>query len=236
MFLRGEGRSSAGKSTLTKIWSEGLIRIANFPITFSHCSMVSVDGSPVALKLIRPTAPAMPGFTVLRSKHSPVAFVQPTIESFATRFKSMTNNILAGLDWSNVFVAGGVVLGAVLTPEIPPSHPEYAAVNKPEEWESSDIDLYIYGLDPVAANAKIKHIAEVYRKNTPDDASFLVVRNSQTITFYSKWPLRRLQIVLKLIGSPREVLLNFDLDICALGFDGTEVWMLPRCVRALESM
>ncbi|KAF9029392.1 hypothetical protein BDP27DRAFT_1349689 [Rhodocollybia butyracea] len=49
------------------------------------------------------------------------------------------------------------------------------------------------------------------------------------------WPKRRVQIVLKLVKSPREVLLNFDLDVCATGWDGTEVWMLPRFVRALET-
>ena len=61
------------------------------------------------------------------------------------------------------------------------------------------------------------------------------MRNSQTITLYSRYPLRRVQIVLKLVSSPREVLLNFDLDVVAAAFDGQQVWMLPRFVRALES-
>lgn len=31
------------------------------------------------------------------------------------------------------------------------------------------------------------------------------------------------------------MLLNFDLDPCAIGFNGKEVLMLPRCARALET-
>ena len=31
------------------------------------------------------------------------------------------------------------------------------------------------------------------------------------------------------------MLLNFDLDACAIGFDGSHVFMLPRCARAIET-
>lgn len=53
--------------------------------------------------------------------------------------------------------------------------------------------------------------------------------------FISKYPIKRIQIVLKLVQHPQEVLLNFDYDCCAVGFDGKEVYLLPRAVRALES-
>ena len=46
---------------------------------------------------------------------------------------------------------------------------------------------------------------------------------------------RRLQIVFKLPKTAADVLLNFDLDQCAMGFNGTTVLMLPRCARALEA-
>lgn len=42
-------------------------------------------------------------------------------------------------------------------------------------------------------------------------------------------------MILKLVASPAEVLLNFDLDQCAIGFTGTDVLLLPRCARALET-
>ena len=41
--------------------------------------------------------------------------------------------------------------------------------------------------------------------------------------------------MLKLVASPLEVLLNFDLDVASMGFDGHDLWLLPRAVRALQS-
>ncbi|KAK0239110.1 hypothetical protein EDD85DRAFT_531090 [Armillaria nabsnona] len=144
----------------------------------------------------------------------------------------MTDNVLRGLSWDNIFVAGGLIFGTLLTPQVAADHPD---VNKAEEWLASDIDLYIYGLSPKEANDKIRHVEDVYKSNLPAGSPFFVVRNLQTITFYSAWPRKRVQIVLKLMNSPREVLLNFDLDVCAAGYDGSNVWMLPRFVRAVET-
>ena len=50
-----------------------------------------------------------------------------------------------------------------------------------------------------------------------------------------KWEFTALQIVLNLSKTVADVLLNFDLDQCAMGFNGTPVLMLPRCARALET-
>ncbi|KAJ3795037.1 hypothetical protein GGU11DRAFT_793730 [Lentinula aff. detonsa] len=242
-FLRTLSKPHADCVPALKSWSVGLVRICDLFKTLHSCALVmSPNDSSYAhaLKISRFPIHALPGYTVLTEKRSPTIFVQPTASDFKGRFDCMSGGLLAGLDWSNVFVAGGLVLGALLTPDIPPTASVLASerlyLNQPSEWISSDIDLYIYGLDVEAANEKIKHIAEVYQSNLGSvDAPFLVVRNSQTITLYSEWPKRRVQIVLKLVKSPREVLLNFDLDSCAAGWDGKEVWMLPRFVRALET-
>ncbi|KAF9069165.1 hypothetical protein BDP27DRAFT_1402854 [Rhodocollybia butyracea] len=202
------------------------------------CSPVISSGNLIyALQVTRSPTDVLPGYTILADKRPPTTFIQPSSADFKRRFDFMTGGLLAGLDWNNVFVAGGLVLGALLTPDIPSTASVPALdrlyLNQYEEWISSDIDLYIYGLDVDAANKKIQHIAEVYKSNLGSaDAPFLVVRNSQTITLYSMWPKRRVQIVLKLVKSPREVLLNFDLDVCAAGWDGTEVWMLPSFTTA----
>ena len=66
-------------------------------------------------------------------------------------------------------------------------------------------------------------------------AERIVVKNARTITFLTKYPNRRIQIILKLVPSPTDILLSFDLDACALGFDGSKILMLPRFVRALET-
>lgn len=154
--------------------------------------------------------------------------IQPSLQQFASTWARLTNNLLIGLDWTNVFVAGGMVLGTLLF--VTGIKSKVAKL-----WDSSDLDIYLYGLSPAEANAKIQHIFDVFQSNLPEGVEPLVVRNSKTITFFAQFPLRRIQIVLKLVKSPLTVLLNFDLDVCAMGWDGSEVWMLPRAARALES-
>ncbi|KAJ7046527.1 hypothetical protein C8F04DRAFT_1060811 [Mycena alexandri] len=211
-------------------WKFGLVSLTHASAVLGPDSTMILDtsGAAIAVKVPRSPIAALPGYTVLDAKRAEDIFIQPSTVAFKKRWDSMTDQLLDGLNWDNVFVAGGIVLGAVLTPEV-------QGANKPNEWQSSDIDMYIYGLNPTLANKKIEHIAATYQKNLPAGSPFLIVRNSQTITLYSEWPRRRVQIVLKLVKSPREVLLNFDLDVCGCGWDGSEVYLLPRCVRTLET-
>ncbi|KAJ6572093.1 hypothetical protein B0H19DRAFT_677499 [Mycena capillaripes] len=139
----------------------------------------------------------------------------------------MSDGLLRNLDWINVLVAGGIVLGTLMAGDGSPNHVQ--------DWRSSDIDIYVYGLSPEDANKKIQHVFDTFSSNFPPGTRTFAVRNLKTITFYARYPLRRIQIVLKLVESPREVLLNFDLDICAMGWDGSNVWMLPRAARSLET-
>jgi len=47
--------------------------------------------------------------------------------------------------------------------------------------------------------------------------------------------LETVQVVLRLYDSPAEILLGFDVDCVCLGYDGTNLWALPRALRALET-
>ncbi|KAK7057988.1 hypothetical protein R3P38DRAFT_3253024 [Favolaschia claudopus] len=168
--------------------------------------------------------PNISGYKILDAKRSPKIDIQPSLAAFRRKFESMSDGLLKGLNWNNVIVAGGIVLGGLLS-----------VSGAGDEWKASDIDMYFYGLTPTQANAKIAEIFSRFKANLPPRSPVLIVRNAKTITFYSRYPLRRIQIVLKLVKSPRAVLLNFDLDICAMCYDGTNVWMLPRAARALET-
>ncbi|KAJ7165318.1 hypothetical protein C8R46DRAFT_901036 [Mycena filopes] len=170
----------------------------------------------------------LPGFEILCQHRERHICIQPSTLAFARNFELISDGLLQNLDWTNVFVAGGIVLAALMVPDTP------AHNHRPAPWLSSDIDIYLYGLSPAEANEKIIHVFDVFRSNLPPDMRTLVVRNSKTITFYAEYPLRRIQIVLKLLDHPKDALLNFDLDICAMGWDGTDLWMLPRAARALE--
>ncbi|KAL0576150.1 hypothetical protein V5O48_005818 [Marasmius crinis-equi] len=205
-------------------WSYGLVKLEHLPYVLTE----SFDSSPTHIKISRPTS--LPGFSVLGEKRRKELFVQSSQTTFDDCWIAMTGGVLRGLDWSNIFVAGGSVLGTFLCPPVTEQ-----GVHTLEDWTSSDVDIFLWGVSSDEAVEKIKHVAQVYRANLPSGRPFLVVRNSQTITFHSSWPIKRIQIVLKLLQSPSDVLLNCDLDQCAIGYDGTNVWMLPRCVRAIET-
>lgn len=199
-------------------WTKGLVKWSTHAPTVFPASVLSDSDRTIYRS-------PMSGFTILDDARAHEIHVQPSTAKFSAAFSSITNDILKGLDWSNVFVAGGIVLGSLLSID------EASAA----AYKNSDVDIYLYGLNPIEANKKIEHIFSVWKSNLPDGAETLVVRNSRTITFFSAYPNKRVQIVLKLVKHPREVLLNFDLDICSMGWDGTELWLLPRAARALQS-
>ncbi|KAL6719081.1 hypothetical protein ACLMJK_003316 [Lecanora helva] len=148
--------------------------------------------------------------------------------SYIQVFHRITHGVLQGLDWSNVLVAGGMALTTLL--HVDPTKDDDKTIRDP------DIDLYIYGLGPDDANRKAEEIHDTWARNLPASATEkLVVKNAKTINLLTSYPNRRIQIVLKLLPTPTDVLLNFDLDACAIGFDGRSVFMLPRCARSIET-
>lgn len=189
-------------------------------------SVFPVDSTVTPTTRILPR-PKMSGYTFLDELRAASISVQPTFEAFQKAFSAVSDGVLRGLDWSNVFVAGGIVLSSLLCVE----------EGDVKKYVASDIDVYIHGLGPQEANEKVKHIFDVWKGNLPANAKdhTLVVRNSRTLTSFSLYPTKRVQIVLKLVKNPKEVLLNFDLDICAMGYDGLSLVLLPRAARALES-
>jgi hypothetical protein len=217
-------KTAAQSDDKTHKWTTGLVLLGH-----SHGVFPGSVVSDQYRKITRPKK--MDGFTCLDAKRSPHIYIQPNSNLFKKKLDELTKGQLKGLDWSNVFVAGGIVLGSLLCVE------GDEAIHNPAMWKSSDIDIYTHGLNPIESNKRIEHIFQVFKQNLPDEIqdSIIVVKNSKTITFLPPYPYRRFQIILKLVKNPAEVLLNFDLDICAMGYDGKELWMLPRAARALES-
>ncbi|PRP82161.1 hypothetical protein PROFUN_10432 [Planoprotostelium fungivorum] len=149
-------------------------------------------------------------------------------DAFISNFNLFTEGQLTKLNWNNVLVAGGSVM-ACLAPAPPGNLKSYY---HSYAYRSSDIDMFIYGLSVQEANAKL---LEIYSQLTNNSVSGSVAfRSKHTITIASGYPQRHIQIVLRLYKSPAEVLMGFDVDSCAVGFDGVKVWMDPRCARALK--
>ena len=194
------------------------------------CPRAVPEGAPPAPDTIvyHRKQPVEAAITVLNELRPSELQLHVSDQSFAATFARITKNILHGLDWRNVVVAGGMVLTTLL--HVDPAHDQDKRV------QDLDLDIYIHGLSQAAAQRKAFEIEEVWRRNLPDDnAHILVTQNHKTITFIPSYPNRRLQIILKALPNLSAILLNFDLDICALAFDGSNVLMLPRCARAIET-
>ncbi|KAF7313013.1 hypothetical protein MKEN_00986200 [Mycena kentingensis (nom. inval.)] len=177
--------------------------------------------------VFRWTREAYPGHTILDAHRERLAGIYADDSAFADAFSASGGGVLAGLDWTNVVAAGGAVASAL--------HYDFGEPRVLRPDKHADIDLFLYAVSPGDAERKIAHIWDTYCDNLPLTAPRLVVRNSQTITFYSSYDVKRVQIVLKIAPSAAAVLDNFDLDVCAVAWDGSRVLMSPRFCRALET-
>eukprot|EP01133_Synstelium_polycarpum_P020953 gene20953-25153_t len=142
--------------------------------------------------------------------------IHQNLSDYHSKWHTFTNNHFKGFNWNNIFVAGGAVLGCLLS--------------KPIGFEKSDIDLFMYGLDDKAATARLVTIYNFLKTLSPNVQT---VRTKYAVTFLNAYPFRNVQVVLRLYKSPAEVLMGFDIDACSVGFDGSDVYALPRARRAI---
>ena len=149
---------------------------------------------------------------------------------FERNFDLFTEGSLRFLNWSNVFCAGGAVLAA-----LSPIPEKYSKRNKERReyyhekaYPASDVDLFIYGLDEAQAKEKLTEIYQAICDAVPYEV--VAVRSKHAITLVSQYPHRHIQVVLRLYKSPAEILMGFDVDCCSVGFDGKQVWLMPRQV------
>eukprot|EP00698_Gefionella_okellyi_P005555 TRINITY_DN15060_c0_g1_i1.p1 TRINITY_DN15060_c0_g1~~TRINITY_DN15060_c0_g1_i1.p1 ORF type:complete len:1172 (+),score=237.92 TRINITY_DN15060_c0_g1_i1:70-3516(+) len=155
-----------------------------------------------------------------------------TREVFEANLRAFTKGLLVGLDWNNIVLAGGAVLACLL-----PGAVDIEAFRqnklKGNPFKGADLDLFVYGLSEQQADAKIKQIYDVILRNSAT-SNFELVRTKHAVTFALTFPQRHVQIVLRLYHSPAEVLMGFDVDACAVCYDGTNAWVLPRARRAIN--
>ncbi|KIK54450.1 hypothetical protein GYMLUDRAFT_63236 [Collybiopsis luxurians FD-317 M1] len=158
----------------------------------------------------------------------------PSLEEFQKNWAVFSEGSLSQLaDWNNVIAAGGSVLACLMP------LPEEAKVSKramrkyyhASAYPTSDVDLFLWGLNPEQAEAKIIKIYEAVRDSVPWDVT--CVRTKHTVSIHSQYPYRSVQIVLRLYSSPAEILAGFDIDAPCCAYDGSHVWANPRAITAL---
>jgi hypothetical protein len=123
-------------------------------------------------------------------------------------------------------------------------------------WNGSDIDLFLYAMTEQEAENKIRHLYDTFKANLSNPANqgryitmlndlserdcyqeqdIFMVRTRASVTFHFKYPIRPIQVILRLYKSPAEILMGFDIDCCCIAYDGINLWALPRCRRALNT-
>ncbi|KAJ3300926.1 hypothetical protein HDU76_005966, partial [Blyttiomyces sp. JEL0837] len=153
-------------------------------------------------------------------------------EEFIFNWRIFTENSLQFLKWDNVFAAGGSVLACLApVPDEMRYSPAHLREMYREKFPASDIDLFIYGLDEASAKTRMEEIYNQIVDAVPFET--LSFRTSHAVTIVSQHPYRYIQIVLRLYKSPAEVLTGFDVDCCAVGFNGKDVYCAPRAFCAL---
>ncbi len=88
----------------------------------------------------------------------------------------------------------------------------------------------MYGLDEAQAIEKIKQIETKIRDSILAETT--TIRTKNTITIVSQYPIRHIQIVLRLYKSVSEILTGFDVDCSCVAYDGQQVWASPRALAA----
>ncbi|KAL8689597.1 MAG: hypothetical protein Q9218_004772, partial [Villophora microphyllina] len=155
-----------------------------------------------------------------------------SVQDFKKNFNLFSESSLADLDWSNVVAAGS----SVVTPLLPVPKKYNTSKKALREYyhqqlaPSSDVDLFIWGLDEAAAVEKIKQIEASVRNAILEEIT--TVRTKNAITIASHYPIRHVQIVLRLYKSVSEILSGFDVDCSCFAYDGSQVYGTPRGIAA----
>jgi hypothetical protein len=196
--------------------------------------------------------------TLVSPLSSPV--FEPSVATFRENFDVFTGGLLRGADWTGIVTAGGAVLACALrtpsskTRSASTEDEEYGSrlgyfeanehnhfrrgtyeANSSAEKQSpfassSDVDIFLVGMTPSEALAKVQVLYNTVRRNFA--GKVLAISSGSAVTFVCGFPRRNVQVVLKLYDAAADVLTSFDLDCCAFVFDGVRVLGTARGVRA----
>ncbi|KAM0702033.1 hypothetical protein Q7P35_010943 [Cladosporium inversicolor] len=158
--------------------------------------------------------------------------IADSMQHFKTNFNLFTESSLADLNWDNVVVAGSAVVTSLLSVPEQYSHSKRSLRRYYHEIvaPASDVDLFLYDLTEEQAVEKIKQI----EKNVRDAllVETTTIRTKNTITIVSQYPVRHVQIVLRIYKSITEILTGFDVDCSCGAYDGKQVWTSPRAIAS----
>ena len=98
-------------------------------------------------------------------------------------------------------------------------------------FATSDYDFFLVGADAAAARAAVAEFHAWVAART--GGRFMAWRTEHAISFVTATTV--FQIVLRLNPTIERILLNFDIDMCCVAFDGEKIWTTPRGLASLRS-
>ncbi|KAH0595957.1 hypothetical protein MHUMG1_06507 [Metarhizium humberi] len=164
-----------------------------------------------------------------RRPHGSPATVADFTE-FQHNFNIFSESSLVEVDWNNVVAAGSSVVNCLLPvpKEFKVSKRKLREYYHEKFCPASDVDLFLYGLTHDQAIEKIKQIERAVKDALLNEVT--VVRTKYAITIASQYPVRHIQIVLRVYKSVSEILTGFDIDAAGGAYDGKQVYVTPRAL------
>lgn len=142
-------------------------------------------------------------------------------DSFNKEFSKKTFDLLTYIHWDNVVVAGGSLVNIITN----------------NSSKINDIDMFIYGLDTDSAKLKVDHVINSIRQKALDmkyDTRVYMNKNVINIYVFDTKKLLQVQIILRLYDTLAHILVGFDVDCCAIAYNGKEILTTDRGYYALK--
>ncbi|CAJ0545949.1 Ff.00g094220.m01.CDS01 [Fusarium sp. VM40] len=152
------------------------------------------------------------------------------LEEFQKNFNIFSESSMTDMDWSNVVAAGSSVVNCLLPvpKEFNTTKRKLREYYHEKYCPASDVDLFLYGLNHEQALEKIKQIEKAVKDAILNEVT--VVRTKYAITIASQYPVRHIQIVLRVYKSVSEILTGFDIDAAGGAYTGDQVYVTPRAL------
>jgi hypothetical protein len=132
-----------------------------------------------------------------------------TSSIFTKRLNDKLGDLFTGFDWSNTVLAGGFALSLVEKEELQ------------EKYANSDIDIFVYAGEKEKLNEKMAYVLNYFDVKIKP-TKYMQYAKSYTIDLVSSFN-RNIQIIGVMYDTANEVLENFDLSHCQIGYNGTDI-------------
>ena len=207
--------------------------ISIFDADFFHdgISKLNFDAEMFGAYAHLPTVPILFQTEAARSRQ---AFSCGSVAGFRERLDLFAGPLFVGLDMTNLVVAGGAVLHALILGD-----PNHQRVRAQAEEGGADIDIFIVAEEESVARAAFDRVVGHFKARLAVDTMthrrLVIVRSHLAVSLYAGWPQRTVQVILRRHACVADVIFGFDVDACQLAYDGDAVYATPSATRALRT-